>query len=148
MSAPPTGQLHTPVLVALSIRNNHPNRSANIFVQLEPDPSDGFVVAGARSARLPILMPGSEEKITWKLIPLECGYVKIPRFKVTDRRKAIASAQGIGGPNAEIETEGEIVKIVNVALDRRGVEEHQAKASRGADPAKDGIATIFVLPCT
>ncbi|KAG9221235.1 hypothetical protein CCMSSC00406_0008930 [Pleurotus cornucopiae] len=150
MSAPPTGQLHTPVPVTLSIRNNHPTRSANIFVQLEPDPSDGFVVAGARSARLPILMPGSEEKITWKLIPLECGYVKIPRIKVTDRRKAIASAQGIGGPNAEIETEGEIIKIINVALDRRGeqgVEDPQARASRGADPARDGIATIFILPC-
>ncbi|KAF7428799.1 hypothetical protein PC9H_008031 [Pleurotus ostreatus] len=151
MSAPPTGQLHTPVPVTLSIRNNHPTRSANIFVQLEPDPSDGFVVAGARSARLPILMPGSEEKITWKLIPLECGYVKIPRIKVIDRRKAIASAQGIGGPNAEIETEGETIKIINVALDRRGeqgVEEPQARASRGADPARDGIATIFILPCT
>lgn len=150
LSVPPLAKLHVPVSLHLTIRNQHPSRSANVTVQLDPDPSDGFVVAGLRSGRVPILLPGGEEKLCWKLIPVECGYVKIPKLKVVDRRKTIASSQGIGGPNAEVETEGEVVKVVDVRLDRR----HQgteADGHEGVDATKpeegaDGMGTVLVLP--
>jgi hypothetical protein len=151
LNVPPTAQLHVPISLLLLIRNHHPSRSANITVQLEPDPSDGFVVAGLRSGRVPILVPGTEEKLTWRLIPLECGYVSIPRIKVVDRRKAIASAQGIGGPNAEIETEGEVVKIIDVRLDHKNHGDINETSGRNSmdsvtPKTKTGLATILVLP--
>ncbi|KAJ7716532.1 Gryzun, putative trafficking through golgi-domain-containing protein [Mycena metata] len=113
----PTAKLHVPVPLTITIRNRHPSRSANVTIQLEPDPSDGFVVAGLRSGRVPILLPGGEEKVTWRLIPVDCGYVKVPRIKIVDKRRALVSAQA-REPNAEVETEGDVVKIIDVRLDR------------------------------
>ena len=55
-------------------------------VTLELDASDAFIVAGLRNGRLPILLPGSEEKLAWILIPVECGDVKVPRIKAIDVR--------------------------------------------------------------
>ncbi|KAG6879137.1 hypothetical protein C0992_004954 [Termitomyces sp. T32_za158] len=87
--------------------------SANVVAHLELEPSDGFIVAGLRSGRLPILMPGDEEKFTWKLIPIECGHVRIPQIKVMDKRPIFT---GETEPTAETMTLGETVKIVNVRL--------------------------------
>ncbi|KAJ8480730.1 hypothetical protein ONZ45_g15551 [Pleurotus djamor] len=150
LSIPPIAQLHKPIFITLSVRNHHPSRSANIFVQLEPDPSDAFVVAGLRSSRLPIILPGGEESVRWRLIPLECGYVSIPRIKVLDKRKTIASAQGIGGPNAEVDTEGEVVKIVNLATDfRQDIPNHTHPAQEAAaDRTPEAMPTILVVPST
>ncbi|KAL0955838.1 hypothetical protein HGRIS_002040 [Hohenbuehelia grisea] len=151
LSVPPIAQLHRPTPLTLTIRNHHPTRSAAIVVQLEPDPSDSFVVAGPRSARLPILLPGAEERISWRILPIECGYVKIPRIRVVDRRKAIASAQGLGGANAEVETEGEAVRIVDVRLERRfEATAGNAAAEGGPSDSKpqehDVLGTVLVLP--
>ncbi len=94
---------------------------------MEPDPSDGFVVAGLRSGRLPILLPGAEEKILWNLIPVECGYIKLPKIKVVDHRK-LTTNMGEG------EVEGQAVKIVDVRLDRR--KESVIAESNEAEEAK------------
>ncbi|KAG6806134.1 hypothetical protein H0H87_003104, partial [Tephrocybe sp. NHM501043] len=58
-------------------------------------------------------MPGDEEKFTWKLIPIECGHVKIPQIKVVDKRPIFT---GGTEPTADMVTKGEMVKIVDVRL--------------------------------
>jgi len=140
LDVPPTAKLHVPISMHLTIRNQHPARSANVTVQLEPDSSDGFVVAGLRAGRVSILLPGGEERLTWRLIPLDCGYVNVPRLKLVDRRKAIASSQGIEGSNAEVDTVGEAVSIVDVRRDER--DESGAQVRNGIV----GNPTVLVLP--
>ena len=120
---PPAARLHVPVSLTLTIRNYHPSRSANVTAQLD-ESSSGFVVAGLRSGRLPLLMPKTEEKLTWRAIPVECGHVRIPGVTLTDSR----------GTNAEMK--GESVKIIHVWLHQRGEQ---------VEPSKDR-QTILVLP--
>ncbi|KAJ7350608.1 Gryzun, putative trafficking through golgi-domain-containing protein [Mycena albidolilacea] len=147
LDVPPTARLHVPISLTVTIRNRHPSRSANVTIQLEPDPSDGFVVAGLRSGRVPIMLPGGEEKITWRLIPIDCGYVRVPRMKIVDKRRAIASAQGLREPNAEVETEGDLIKIINVRLDR--ARERKLAGRVSVESVEDGDArldTVLVLP--
>ncbi|KAJ6491785.1 Gryzun, putative trafficking through golgi-domain-containing protein [Mycena vitilis] len=145
LDVPPTAKLHVPVSLTITIRNRHPSRSANITVQLEPDPSDGFVVAGLRSGRVPIMLPGGEEKVTWKLIPVECGYVKVPRMKIVDKRRAIVSPQSMREPT-EAETEGELVKIVNPRLDRAKERKITGRVSVEAVEEDGRLGSVLVLP--
>lgn len=125
LSAPPVGKLHQPMSMHLIIRNRHPTRSANIAVQLRPDPADAFVVSGMRQARMPILLPRTEERIYWNIVPVECGYVSLPRLTVANHRRR-AGEEG--------EQEGELVKVVDVRWDNRG------PASQGR-MAGDGYST-------
>jgi len=147
MSVPPVATLHAPVSMSLKIRNLHPSRSANVTVQLESDLSDAFVVSGLRSGRVPILLPGGEEELVWRLIPVECGYAKVPKIKVVDRRTM---------STGEIESEGEVVKVVDVRWDRRAARESEGddvtdgrrsnESSREGDGPAAGVTTILVLP--
>ncbi|KAJ6593407.1 Gryzun, putative trafficking through golgi-domain-containing protein [Mycena capillaripes] len=146
LDVPPTAKLHVPVSLAITIRNRHPSRSANVTIQLEPDPSDGFVVAGLRSGRVPIMLPGGEEKVTWRLIPVDCGYVRVPRMKIVDRRRAVASAQGLREPGAEVETEGEVIKIVNVRLDRARERKIAGRVSVESVEEDGRLGSVLVLP--
>lgn len=134
--------------MSLKIRNQHPSRSANITVQLEPDAFDAFVVSGLRSGRVPILLPGGEEQLIWRLIPIECGYLKVPKIKVVDRR-----SQSSG----ESESEGEVVRIVDVRWDRRevagvGTSAGAADARRSIESSsapiipRESTTTVLVLP--
>lgn len=116
LSVPPTAKLHVPTTLTLTIRNYHPSRSASIAIQLDLDPSDGFVIAGLRSGRVPILLPGSEEKLTWQVVPIECGYVKVPRIKVMDLRRAVGDVET---ETEGLESKGEVVKVIDVRFDRR-----------------------------
>ncbi|KAI0753080.1 Foie gras liver health family 1-domain-containing protein [Daedaleopsis nitida] len=131
LDAPATARLHTPIPLRLTVRNHHPTRSANVTVQLDVDAADGFVVAGLRHGRIPILLPGAEESVTWNLIAIECGMVKVPSVKVLDRRSAVQIAtnngqqQGAGqGAGAEgAQTEGDQVKVIDIRWDGRGAHE-------------------------
>ena len=105
-----------------------------MVVQLEPDSLDGFVVAGVRNGRVPVLLPGAEEVLVWQMVPIECGYLKLPRVKVVDRRKAAPTA-GEATPDAP--PHGEIIKVVDLRRDAR------LANSEGAAEAE---ATILVLP--
>ncbi|CCL99236.1 uncharacterized protein FIBRA_01251 [Fibroporia radiculosa] len=116
LDIPPIAKLHVPFLLRLVIRNGHPSRAANVVIQLEIDSSDPIIVSGLRSGRIPIILPGAEETLVWKLIPIECGAVKIPRIKVMDRRKDIHSLASL---EAEPDHEGEIVRIVDIRSDER-----------------------------
>ncbi|KAF5386217.1 hypothetical protein D9615_002311 [Tricholomella constricta] len=141
LSVPPAATLHVPISLILTIRNYHPSRSANVVVQLELDASDTFIVAGLRSGRVPILMPGEEEKLTWKLIPIECGHAKIPRIKVIDRRPVFT---GGAEPTSEMVTKGELVKIVDVRFDQRPA--HTTGTKNDVDLDDGALGTILVLP--
>ena len=108
---------------------------------------DGFVVSGLRNGRVPVLLPGSEEKLIWNIIPIECGFVKVPRIKVTDRRKTIPGSQGTNEVGANVDAfAGDQVKVVNL---RRGVRQDDSLIE-GSDPVNnqtsDEPATVLVLP--
>lgn len=148
---PPQATLHKPILMTLTIRNYHPSRSASITVDLDPETLEGFVISGIRNGRVPVLLPGSEEKLVWQIIPLECGYVQMPRIKVIDRRKNV-STSGHGADisgNAEGSV-GDAVKVIDVRHDLR---RHDLESRSIHEPgqtdvqeAKEGPGTILVLP--
>lgn len=173
LSVPPLLQLHRPTPLTLTIHNAHPTLSASIAITLEPvDPITGessFVVSGLRSGRIPTLLPGGQEVLVWKVIPLECGHVKLPKIRVVNRRRMIASERGLGGEGAGVETEGEEVRVIDVRVEGK-VESGDASdktlgdgeipqtavtaASTGAAPAlvpthleeRDDSTTVLVLP--
>jgi hypothetical protein len=145
LDVPSFARLHVATPIYLTVRNQHSSRSANITVTLDLDASDAFVVAGLRNGRLPILLPGSEEKLSWNLIPIECGHVKIPRIKVMDIRRASLPSQGVGVPNTEVDVEGDAVKVVDVRADRN-TRVQSASDSAVEIPQQDGASTILVLP--
>ncbi|KAF8963658.1 Gryzun, putative trafficking through golgi-domain-containing protein [Flammula alnicola] len=150
LDVPPKATLHVPVSLALTIRNYHPTRSANVTVHLEPDSLEAFVVSGIRNGRVPILLPGSEEKLVWRMIPIECGYVKLPRIKVIDRRKAIPVSQSSGEPVvASDASAGDLVKVVDLRHDtRQDVSTRTDSESVHGDEVEqwEGPGTILVLP--
>lgn len=134
------------------IRNRRPTRSANIVVQVEFDASDGFVLAGLRAGRIPILLPGGEEVLTWNAIPVECGYAKLPKIKVTDRRQHVAPSTGAVPEITPPEGEGEVVIVVDVRSDERSgaspeVPRTSVDLGKRANQGR-GVAdiTVLVLP--
>jgi hypothetical protein len=142
LNLPPTGKLHVPMIMKLTARNNDPSRTAVVTVHLEPDPSDGFVVAGLRSGRLPMLLPETEATLYWKLIPVECGFAKVPKIKVLDRRKAIVlPGQEPLDPPPEpgSDAEGDIVELVDVRWDGRSESGEESRAA-------GDIGTVLIVP--
>jgi len=142
LDVPPQATLHKPILMKLTIRNYHPSRSANITAHLDPETLDGFVVSGIRSGRVPVLLPGSEEKLVWQMIPLECGYVQVPQIRVIHRPKTTSHAVEISDGNAE--GSGEAVKVIDLRHDLRQPNSEPEKI--GFQEAKEGPGTILVLP--
>ncbi|KAF5354759.1 hypothetical protein D9756_005506 [Leucocoprinus leucothites] len=144
LDVPTVATLHVPFDLDLSIRNYHPTLSANILCQLETDNVDSFVVSGLRSGRLPILLPEAEERIAWRLIPMECGHLRLPKIKIHSRRKigpvqVPNSADGQDGPY-----EGETVKIVAV---RRGWKPgSNVDPNSGMKGEDSGQMTVLVRP--
>ncbi|TFY61713.1 hypothetical protein EVJ58_g4338 [Rhodofomes roseus] len=134
LDVPPTAQLHTPLTLRLVVRNRQPTRSANVVVHLETDNSDAFIAAGLRNGRLPILLPGAEETVLWRLVPVECGFVRIPRIRVADRRT---------DPGAEGELQERIVRIVDVRADERREVKEDGTVEEGPQLAEP---VILVLP--
>lgn len=79
-------------------------------------------------------MPGAEERLTWKLIPIECGHVRLPRIRVTNRRKLMTSeVEGL----SDVET----VKVIDVRMRQQ----HSADLSQQPG-GQDELGTILVLP--
>ncbi len=148
LDVPPRATLHKPILLTLTIRNYHPSRSANITAHLDPDTLEGFVVSGIRSGRVPVLLPGSEEKLVWQIIPLECGYVQVPRIKVIHRRKTVFTmghAVEVSAGNTEGSI-GEAVKVIDLRHDLRQPNLESEPEKIGFQEAKEGPGTILVLP--
>jgi trafficking protein particle complex subunit 11 len=143
LDIPSTAKLHVPTQVQLTVRNRHISRSANVTVTLDLEPPDAFIVAGLRNGRLPILLPGSEEKLSWNLIPIECGHMKIPRIKVMDVRHTSPPSQDAGVRNVEVDVEGEVVNVVDVRAEWRT---GSADSTSESSTQRDGVTTILVLP--
>lgn len=144
-------KLHQPVPMTLRIRNYHPSRSANITVHLEAETLDSFVVSGVRNGRVPVLLPGSEEKLVWQMMPLECGYMKVPRIKVLDRRAVIPGPAGQAPsetPGSAEGSAGEVVKVIDLRRDHLPVDVEGKPGSGGAqsDETQIGAGMILVLP--
>ncbi|KAF8435107.1 Gryzun, putative trafficking through golgi-domain-containing protein [Boletus edulis BED1] len=134
LSVPATAKLHTPNPIHLTVRNRRGSRSAVISVALDLQPSDGFVVAGLKSGRLPLVLPGTEARVTWNVIPIECGYVKVPRVKVMDHRRGGGGEEGAAG---EKDGEGEVVRVVDVRFEQLRWE---------GEGGEGDVGTILVLP--
>jgi trafficking protein particle complex subunit 11 len=131
----------------LTLRNHHPSRTASLAVQLEPDAADAFLVAGQRSARVPTLLPGAEAKLVWSLVPIECGFVRVPKIRVVDRRKAGPISSTEEEPLA-VEDEGIPVRVVDLRRQER-IEVADATVEEGTiSSVGDGgnIGPILVLP--
>jgi trafficking protein particle complex subunit 11 len=116
-------------------------------VQLEPDAADAFLIAGQRSARVPALLPGAEAKLVWSLVPIECGFVRVPKIRVVDRRKAGPISPTEEEPLA-VEDEGVPVRVVDLRRHER-IEAADVTVEEGTtSTVGDGgnIGPILVLP--
>ncbi|TFY75352.1 hypothetical protein EWM64_g8660 [Hericium alpestre] len=103
--------------------------------------------AGLRAGRLPLLLPGGEHIVRWDIVPLECGWVRVPRIRVLDRRYA-----------EEGHEEGVEVEIVDARREARDdagdewgvVNEAEGKDRETVKEAEAGrwskIGPILVLP--
>jgi len=138
LKTPSMATLHVPMQLTLFIRNYQRTRSANITVHLEAEGQDDFVVAGLRNGRIPILLPGTEEKIVWQLIPLECGYLKLPNIRVVDRRRTLPQ------PSGETQSEGESIRVVDFRTDQRRITVSETGGVHVEEHNVDN--TILVLP--
>lgn len=158
LSLPSSAKLHRPFQASLTVRNHHPTRTATVSVHLEPDATtDAFLVAGLRSGRLPILMPGAEEKLTWTFIPIECGFVRIPRLHVTDKRQSEPVSVDMLKP-VEQEEVGRPVKILDTRREWRDKDGRQGGVVASSELEEiigekvpnsgttSGIGPILVLP--
>jgi trafficking protein particle complex subunit 11 len=142
--------------MTLTLRNRHPTRSANVTVHVDVDGAEGgFVVAGARAARVPVLLPsGDEHVLRWNLIPVECGVLRLPPVRVLDRRKPFVAGQQGAGP--EVDLLGEPVKVIDVRWDVREADETTSTALQRAPSAdsddseeaipRSGMKTVLILP--
>jgi trafficking protein particle complex subunit 11 len=114
-------------------------------VQLEPDTADAFLIAGQRSARVPTLLPGAEVQLVWSLVPIECGFVRMPKIRVVDRRQVGPLSPTEQQPPA-MEDEGVPVRVVDRRRHKRvkmidaTVEDTSAVIDEG------NIGPILVLP--
>ncbi|KAN0081393.1 Foie gras liver health family 1 domain containing protein [Tylopilus felleus] len=80
----------TPVPMHLTVRSPH---GGLISIVLSRRTGTG---------RLPLLLPGVEERVTWNLIPIECGYIKVPRVRVVDYRGISGTVDGADGFSAPL----------------------------------------------
>jgi len=142
LDVPAAATLHVPLDLTLLVRNYHPTSSASIVCQLDTDNIDTFVVSGLRSGRLPILLPGAEERVIWRLIPMECGHIRLPRIRVYKRR-VTASVQFQS--SAEGQDEGEIVDVVDVRCSRK-LEILTGSSKTGNQEEELGQMTVLVRP--
>jgi trafficking protein particle complex subunit 11 len=145
LELPSSAKLHVPAHARLTLRNFHPSRTASLAVQLEPDTTDAFLVAGQCSARVPTLLPSAEAQLVWSLVPIECGFVRVPKISVVDRRNAGSISSTEQQPPAA-EDEGILVRVVDLRRDEK-VEVADATVEDTSAVVDGGdIGPILVLP--
>ncbi|KAF8271123.1 Foie gras liver health family 1-domain-containing protein [Lactarius quietus] len=124
LELPPSAKLHNPIHAHLTIRNHHPTPHA----------------------RVPALLPGAEVQLTWSLVPIECGFVRIPKLRVIDKRKTVPTSP-TEQPPPPPEDEGMPVPIVSARRSGKVVVEAVDGASPEGAPVITGdIGPILVLP--
>lgn len=102
-------------------------------------------------------MPGAEEKLTWTFIPVECGFVRIPKMFVTDKRLAEPRSEDVLKAPSQDEV-GKPVRIIDTRREWRDQEDVQGAYGTvnelqdilgGRAPGGEsmsGIGPILVLP--
>lgn len=143
LELPSFAKLHAPVHARLTLRNHHPSRAASLTVQLEPDATDAFLIAGQRKASVATLLPGTEAQLVWSLIPMGCGFVQVPKIHVVDKRKAGLIAPSATEEPAAAEEEGTPVRIFDLRRDER-VE--VADTDESLEDTPDGVNTGSIGP--
>jgi hypothetical protein len=114
-------------------------------VQLEPDTADAFLVAGQRSARVPTLLPGAEAQLLWSLVPIECGFVRVPKIRVVDKRRVGSTSLTEQQPPV-MEDEGIPVRVVDLRRHERFEVGDATVEETPNDVDGEGIGPILVLP--
>jgi hypothetical protein len=88
-------------------------------VQLEPDANDGFLIAGQRKALVPMLLSGAEAQLVWSLIPMECGFIRVPKIQVVDKRNTGLIASSANDDPPVMEEEGTPVRVFDLRREER-----------------------------
>lgn len=149
LELPSFAKLHDPVHAHLTLRNHHPSRSASLTVQLEPDATDAFLIAGQRKASMPTLLPGTEAQLVWTLIPMVCGFVQAPKIHVVDRRKAVlVPPSATEQPAAATEEDGIPVRVFDLRRDKRVevVDTEETTEDTPDNVNMGSIGPVLVLP--
>ena len=147
---PAVAKLHVPFALPVKIWNGNQYRTAELSFFLEP--TDGFVIAGLKSATLPLLLPGTAEELVFNVVPISVGILRLPNFKVTLRTlpqkgqeegDAQRSTDTLGGIGV-----GEIVGSVDMRWDERdaeGVRTYRTEVD-GSVRHVDGSMSLLVIP--
>ncbi|PVF96750.1 hypothetical protein CPB86DRAFT_736228 [Serendipita vermifera] len=114
---PPTAvELHQPFILNVSIRNHDASRSAELSFTIEQ--ADGFVAAGFRTGVLPLLLPGTGDSLSFQLVPISVGLVKLPVFKLQRIVKDESAPTERTESGASLDNRpGEVVPIVDQRWD-------------------------------
>jgi len=147
LKCPPSAQLHVAFPVHLVVQNRHPSRTADVF--LDVDSSDAFVLAGPRHARLSTLLPGTAEELSFKLLPLLTGVVRLPNFRLHDRRQLLGVVSGVddeaadGTAGADGSGTGKPIQVVMIGKD---VRPPSISAPPPGSTEEPPIHTVLVYP--
>jgi len=147
---PAIAKLHVPFTLPVKLWNGNQNRTAEFSFFLEP--TDSFVVAGLKSATLPLLLPGTAEELVFNVVPLTVGVCQLPNFKVT-LRTLPQRGQEENDPQRSTDTLGgtgavEIVESVDMRWDERdaeGVRIYRTEADSSVRQI-DGSMSLLVIP--
>ena len=147
---PAVAKLHVPFALPVKLWNGNQRRTAELSFFLEP--TDGFVVAGLKSATLPLLLPGTAEELVFNVIPISVGVRRLPNFRVT-LRTTPQKRQEEGDSRRSTETlggtgTGEIVEAVDLRWDERdaeGAKIYRTEAD-GSVRQIDGSMSLLVIP--
>jgi hypothetical protein len=74
-------------------------------------------MAGFRNGGLPLLLPGTEEFLSFNLIPISVGNVKLPIFKIQQTLKGEPAAPRPDETNARVSTVVDTVPVVDKRWD-------------------------------
>jgi len=147
---PAVAKLHVPFTLPIKLWNGNKYRTAELSFFLEP--TDGFVVAGLKSATLPLLLPETAEELTFNVIPINVGVLRLPHFKVNlrtlpqkgqEESDVQRSTDTLGGAGT-----GEIVESVDMRWDERdaeGARVYRAEIDGSVRPI-DGSMSLLVIP--
>jgi hypothetical protein len=147
---PAVAKMHVPFTLPVKLRNGNQHRTAELSFFLEP--TDGFVVAGLKSATLPLLLPGTAEELVFNMVPIQVGILRLPYFRVTlrtfpqkgqEESDPRRSPDMLGGTGT-----GEIVESVDMRWDERDVEGVRVYRTEvdGSVRQVDGSMSLLVLP--
>jgi len=95
-----------------------------------------------------MLLPGAEAQLVWSLIPMECGFIRVPKIQVVDKRKGGLIASTADDEPPATEEEGTPVRVFDLRREER-VEVVNADETPEGTPGgvnMGSIGPVLVLP--